>query len=262
MLNERTQAKIGIINTDTKKIAAALLECIAPENLPQQYGGTCPLDLGESEEEADLRAYVASLGGSCSNGTAPASGLAQDDDEEEEVVVDIRAAPRSTETAAKAAAAARAGATARESRSKAAAHGDGREESGPGPARRVVGSVRGALGWAGGKLAWRRSPVAHLGDDNGFEYDAEQHRWVLRGEAGGGGGGGKAGAGGDGGAMGTVSASGDERGDKGDHGRQFRPVRVERNRSVSSEEMTVLAIQVRWGFVLCCVLLDDFCLPR
>lgn len=267
MLNERTQAKIGIINTDTKKIAAALLECIAPENLPRQYGGTCPLDLGESEEEADLRAYVASLAGSSSDGTAPASRPAEDDDDEEEVEVDLRPALRSSmQTAAKAGpaggAAARAGATARELRSRAAAHGDAREGdvgasesgAGPGAARRVIGSVRGALGWAGGKLAWRRSPVAHLGDENGFEYDAEQHRWILRGEAGGGvggGGGEKAGAGGDAGGSEAVSAS-VEGGHKGDYRRQFRPVRVERNRSVSSEEMTVLAIQVGFRVVCCC----------
>eukprot|EP00903_Cladosiphon_okamuranus_P008970 g8582.t1 len=280
MLNERTQAKIGIINTDTKKIAAALLEYIAPENLPRQYGGTCPLDLGESEEEADLRAYVESLAGSSSNGTAPASRPVEmdEDDLDEEVEVDLRAATArsSLQTAAKtaaraaaaagegsrprgspaggAAARAGAGAKARESQSQAAGQGDGREENGgasesgagPGAARRVIGSVRGALGWAGGKLAWRRSAVAHLGDENGFVYDTEQHRWVLRGEAGGGVGGGraggKAGAGGGAGGFEAVRAS-DEGADNVDRRRQSRPVRVERNRSVSSEEMTVLAIQ-------------------
>eukprot|EP00752_Nemacystus_decipiens_P007295 g6527.t1 len=246
MLNERTQAKISIINTDTKKISAALLECIAPENLPRQYGGACSLDLGESEEETDLRSYVASLNGSTSGGKAPASGAAQDDgDGEEEIEVNLRAARRPTET----------GATARESpSSQAAARGDARQENGeasegragPGAARRVIGSVRGAFGWAGGKLAWRRSPVAHLGDENGFEYDAEQHRWVLRRDAGGGGdvrGRGRAGTGGGAARLEAINARGDDGGDKGDDGRQFRPVRVERNRSVSSEEMTVLAIQ-------------------
>lgn len=61
MLNERMKAKIGIISGDQSKIAAALLEVISPENLPVRYGGTCPLDLGESEEEQALRAYVESI---------------------------------------------------------------------------------------------------------------------------------------------------------------------------------------------------------
>lgn len=41
---------------------AALLTCIPPEVLPEKYGGSCPgLPLENSEMEADLHAYVASM---------------------------------------------------------------------------------------------------------------------------------------------------------------------------------------------------------
>lgn len=247
MLNERTQAKIGIINTDAKKIASALLECIAPENLPRQYGGSCPLDLGESEEEADLRAYVASIaggGGSAAPaGTAPGRSAMGEEDGDDEVEVDLRAAAGPAKAAAARAGAAAAARDGIPEPPGALPGGGGSGEvktngAGPGAARRVFGSVRGALGWAGGKLAWRRSPVAHLGDENGYEYDAEQQRWVLRGETAGGGSGGRARAGG-----GAGLAPG-EGGDSGGRGGDFRPMRLDRDRSVSSEEMTVLAIQV------------------
>lgn len=255
MLNERTQAKIGIINTDSKKIAAALLECIAPENLPPQYGGTCPLDLGESEEEADLRAYVARINGGPSS-VRTGFGVAGED--EGEIEVDLRAKGSSVGGAA-----ARVGGAAitRDTGLKSLrGHGGKprREDNGDvveidsattraGAARRAFGSVRGALGWAGGKLAWRRSPVAHLGDENGFEYDAEQHRWVLRDSAAGGGGGAGRGHGGASGGAGrneVVSPNGGDGKDAGERGRQLTDSRLERDRSVSSEEMTVLAIQV------------------
>lgn len=268
MLNERTQAKIGIINADAKKIAAVLLECIAPENLPRQYGGTCPLDLGESEEETDLRAYVASIaaaataagpGSHAGAPPPPPSGLEalrSNEEEEEEVEVDFRARSEST---------ARAGGVGPRNNGLPAAAADavtkgrgpaesgvlggggaGLEEPGdgglvaagrpPGAARRVLGSVRGALGWAGGKLAWRRSTVAHLGQENGFQYDSEQHRWVLRDEM----------AGGSGGKAGAVEGRGaSERG--GERVGQTTSTRRERGASVSSEDMTVLAIQVGVG---------------
>lgn len=260
MLNERTQAKIGIINTDAKKIAAALLECIAPENLPRQYGGTCPLDLGESEEETDLRAYVASINAgdpSSHAGAPPPPGLEalRSNEEEEEVEVVFRAR---SESAARAGGMgprnnglpAPAASSVTKSRGQAESGvlggAGGLEETGdgglvaggrpPGAARRVLGSVRGALGWAGGKLAWRRSTVAHLGQENGFQYDSEQHRWVLRDEM----------AGGRGGKAGAVDGGGaSERG--GERGGQSTTTRRERGTSVSSEDMTVLAIQVGVG---------------
>lgn len=55
------KAKISIVDCDKTRVTAALLELIAPENLPKRYGGTCPLDMGESEEEVGLREYVASI---------------------------------------------------------------------------------------------------------------------------------------------------------------------------------------------------------
>ncbi|CAN0225643.1 unnamed protein product [Ectocarpus sp. 12 AP-2014] len=265
MLNERTQAKIGIINTDSKKIAAALLECIAPENLPRQYGGTCPLDLGESEEETDLRAYVASIDTAAAAGPGshagappptPPSGLEalrSNEEEEEEVEVDFRARSEPTTRAggvgprnnglppAAAAGAVTKGRGLAESDVLGGA-GAGLKEPGDGglvaagrpsgAARRVLGSVRGALGWAGGKLAWRRSTVAHLGQENGFQYDSEQHRWVLQDEM----------AGGSGGKAGAVEGGGaSERG--GERVGQTTSTRRERGASISSEDMTVLAIQ-------------------
>ncbi|CAM9389954.1 unnamed protein product [Scytosiphon promiscuus] len=254
MLNERTQAKIGIINTDVKKIAAALLEAIAPENLPRQYGGTCPLDLGESEEEADLRSYVANLNGSPSPPSAGADAgrtgalpCGRAEDEDEEVEVDLRAASNPTaEEAADVGRAAAARNMFSEPAVAATAGGNHEDVSSerPGAARRVFGSVRGALGWAGGKLSWRRSNVAHLGDENGFEYDAEHHRWVLRGGAAGGGssGGGKAGAGGGGGGERNGAGGANGGGEGGNEGASATQ-RRQRGRSVSSEEMTVLAIQ-------------------
>lgn len=61
ILNDRMKAKISIVDCDKKRVTAALLELIAPENLPKRYGGTCPLDMGESEEEVGMREYVASV---------------------------------------------------------------------------------------------------------------------------------------------------------------------------------------------------------
>ncbi|CAM9171543.1 unnamed protein product [Ectocarpus sp. 6 AP-2014] len=264
MLNERTQAKIGIINTDAKKIAAALLECIAPENLPRQYGGTCPLDLGESEEELDLRTYVASIATAAAAGPGshagppppPPSGLEalrSNEEEEEEVEVDFRARSEPTARAGgvgprnNGLPAAAAAGTVTKGRGLAESGvlggaGAGLEETGggglvaagrpPGAARRVLGSVRGALGWAGGKLAWRRSTVAHLGQENGFQYDSEQHRWVLRDDM----------AGGSGGKAGAVEGGGASEGG-GERAGQTTSTRRERGASVSSEDMTVLAIQ-------------------
>lgn len=84
MLNERMKAKIGIFNNDKAKIAAALLEAIPAENLPTRYGGTCPLDLGESEEEQNLRAYVASITPSLAETTRRSGDCAGGKDEAEE----------------------------------------------------------------------------------------------------------------------------------------------------------------------------------
>lgn len=270
MLNERTQAKIGIINTDKKKIAEALLECIAPEDLPRQYGGTCPLDLGESEEEVNLRAYVASITPSLA---PPPSHHQHDDDgaQDLEVEVDLHAAPAVAEGFHAGGVAVRSGDRGRGGVSSASPpHGDGdalgeKEEGGPdegrssrpGAARRALGTVTGALTWAGGKFSWRRSPVAHLGDENGFEYDPDLQRWVLRDDgkekgaargrrtSGGGGGGG----GGDRSGSGRASGGGDgwkERGGARGHPSSSarRPVRSGSMGSSTSEEMTVLAIQV------------------
>lgn len=245
MLNERTQAKIGIINTDKKKIAEALLECIAAEDLPPQYGGTCPLELGQSEEEVQLRAYVCSI--------TPSLAPRDDDDEDAEVEVYLHTTPVNANVPGSKGRAAGTVGAERSDVPDVQVHGQPVNEcshgsddgNGPGTARRVVGTVTGALGWAGRKLAWRRSPVAHLGDENGFEYDADQQRWVLRKDVTDGraeqtgGGDRKDISGGRGGGKG-----GDER--RGGRG-QLSLSRPERKRSVgssTSEEMTVLAIQV------------------
>ena len=76
------QEKITIVGSDSKKIAAALLDCIPPENVPPQYGGSCPVALEQSEEEANLRAHVASVNASLE----PYHGK----EEDEEVGVDFR----------------------------------------------------------------------------------------------------------------------------------------------------------------------------
>lgn len=262
MLNERTQAKIGIINADKTKIAAALLECIPSENLPKQYGGTCPLDLGESEEEQDLRAYVASITPSLSTGDAIR--------EEEQVEVDIGNnlfVPSSGFLA-------KGEGEANGSRRKPGLYGTGNDstvvqpelgngedgrmvqgESGstfsgggggdgnmPPPrrsaAQRVLGRVGGALGWAGGKLAWRHSPapaVAHLGEENAFVYDADLQQWVLKGEAGKN----RGGARGQMEGSGADSSTGQMKTSRAAYGRE------DSMGSNTSEEMTVLAIQVR-----------------
>lgn len=275
MLNERTQAKIGIINTDKKKIAEALLECIAPEDLPRQYGGTCPLDLGESEEEANLRAYVSSITPSLA--PHPAQNDDGDDDDgpqDLEVEVDLHAA-----TTVAAGSRADGGPVGAEDRARGGVsspsppHGDapGEEEgrpeqrrSGPGAARRALGTVTGALTWAGGKFSWqRRPPIAHLGDENSFEYDADLQQWVLRdGKEKGAAGGRRASGGGDRDGSARASGGRDRRkergGSRGHPSSSRRPVRSGSMGSSTSEEMTVLAIQVcMCGFCVRC--LGVFC---
>ena len=263
MLNERTQAKIGIINTDKKKIAEALLECIAPEDLPRQYGGTCPLDLGESEEEANLRAYVSSITPSLAPPPPAHNNDGADNDdcpEDLEVEVDLHAAP--TVAAGSRADGGQVGAEDRAGggiSSPSPPHGDAPEEegrrpeerSGPGAARRVLGTVTGALTWAGGKFSWqRRPPIAHLGDENSFEYDPDLQQWVLRDGKENGAAGGRRASGGDGDRGGSARASGGgdgrrERGGlRGHPSSSRRPVRSGSMGSSTSEEMTVLAIQV------------------
>ena len=82
------------------------------------------------------------------------------------------------------------------------------------------------MGWAGSKLAWRRVPVAHLGDENRFEYGDVQQCWVLRDEA---------------------SARGRSGGDRKAKAKAgMSGIAGEKGR-ISSEEMTVLAIQVGTG---------------
>lgn len=274
MLNERTQAKIGIINTDKKKIAEALLECIAPENLPRQYGGTCPLDLGESEQEVDLRAYVSSITPSLA--PLPTHHDDNDDDDDAldlEVEVDLHAAPAvaagsRADGGPVGAAEDRAG-DGISSASPPHGGGDARGEedrksgeriSRPGAARRALGTVTGALTWAGGKFSWQRSPIAHLGDENGFEYDPDLQRWVLRdGKEKGAAGGRRTSGGGGGDRSGSARASGggdgrkERGGSRGHPSSSRRPVRSGSMGSSTSEEMTVLAIQVCW-----CVLFRRF----
>lgn len=263
MLNERTQAKIGIINADKAKISAALLECIPSENLPKQYGGTCPLDLGESEEEKDLRAYVASITPSLSGGDVIEEGDQVEVDLLKDFVVP-GIGPRAKE-----------GGEAVDSWQKSGVHltandsavvqpslgniddgrmvqgGNGSTFSGSGdgvgvsmPAqqrsatRRVLKKVGGALGWAGDKLAWRRSTgpsVAHLGEENAFVYDVDLQQWILKERN-------RTSANG---ARGRMEGSGADNSTG-----QVKPSRAPRGRGESmgsntSEEMTVLAIQVR-----------------
>lgn len=249
MLNERTQAKIGIINTDKKKIAAALLEVIAPENLPPQYGGTCTRDLGESEEEADLRAFVASITPSSDH---ELRGHDRADEGHAQVEVDLgrpvgsvgsapdQAVPIARNNGMPESSTTFGGVKASSPQIGEVLSKNSTGQASPGAARRVVGRVGGALGWAGRKLAARRRPnVAHLGDENGFEYDAVQQRWVLRRDAvntkGSGGGG----------ASGTASRDGVRGvGQERTHLASLRPDREGSVGSSTSEEMTVLAIQV------------------
>lgn len=239
MLNERTQAKIGIINTDRAKIAEALLECIAPENLPRQYGGTCTLELGESEEERKMRAYVASI--------TPSLAPTTDTDGGEEVEVDLRHdmapnIPRSKDGDPKrevTAGTVKGSAASARSLDRDLHTPDGvasTDKKRTGAARRVLGNVAGALGWAGGKLVWRRSTVAHLGDENAFVYDANQQKWVLgRGRARGGRGSGNSGV-----NSGQGNGGAEERGGR----TEASGLRTHRSESITSEDMTVLAIQV------------------
>lgn len=252
MLNERTQQKISIISTDKMKITEALLECIPSENLPPQYGGTCPLDLGESEEEKGLRSYVASITPSL----GPRNGATNIDGNDGEVEINfhnssgsgiVAPGPKSSNGAVVA-----AGVPINRYATETPAHGDKIFPEGEdsevgnrrGAARRVLGKVRGALGWAGGKLSWRRSPIAHLGDENGFVYDADQHRWVLRQEVGSEEVGREAGDD-DRKTEARKSSSilgGGDRGGEQEH--SSSPERRGRQGSSTSEEMTVLAIQV------------------
>lgn len=243
MLNERTQAKISIVGADKAKVKAALLEAIAPEDLPQQYGGTCDSDLGESEEERGLREYVARV--------TPSLRL---DDNDEEVKVnlhtgDVELSPRESVPKLGTTTTAKTAPEMVEEFSKESLEKDrivskmGEQESSV--TRNVFSQVAGAVGWASGKLSWRRPNVAHLGDENAFVYDEKQQRWVL----------------------GDVTSMGSEHrksigaesllADGGaDENRRrderFRSQRPRKNSigSNSSEEMTVLAIQV------CTALLD------
>lgn len=304
MLNERTQAKIAIINNDKARIAAALLDCIAPENLPARYGGTCPLELGDSEEERELRAYVASITPSLSaggdNGGGDGNSVGQT--EEDEVEVDLRNEfdfppsnrnlPRGVEAVSVAdsrhrqqpkvqgigsTVAARSyvesghsgrGVVHGESQGDLIGSEDGDSSVPPSSpqrsaARRVVGKVGGLLGWAGGKLAWRRAPappVAHLGEENAFVYDKDLQQWILRRDAGMT----NEARGGDGDAKGS-GMSGSRGVNTGRSAGQVSAPRPGRSRedsmkSNTSEDMTVLAIQVRpdglrWSprffFILC-----------
>lgn len=238
MLDERTQSKICIVNTDKTKIAAALLDTIASEDLPRQYGGTCDVGLGESEEERGLRSHVARI-------TPSLSHLADDAG---------NADPRLGEGQGKgllsgdevAGRGSAGGVTAnggsRESqggdaRGDVAASSPGAKKSGA--ARRVVGRVAGAVRWVGGKISRRRSRVAHLGDDNAFVYDETQQRWVL----------GRGARGGSSDSLPGVNDTGKRNGRRG--GRMSS--RTRHNGSLasnSSEDMTVLAIQVGGCVVL------------
>lgn len=229
MLHERTQKKITIISSDRKKIAAALLESISPENLPPQYGGTCSVKLGESQEEANLRAYVASI--------TPSSEPRQIKKEDREVEVDLHA--KGVEALADSD-------VPGEGDPDGVTVGDGYEDGSNAASNRVLNRMRGAFRWAGAKLSWRRVPVAHLGEENGYKYDADQQRWILRGEVGRvGGGGARGGARGGGGSR---KAKAKARTGAGVNKERASVLNVERSGSStgssSSEEMTVLAIQV------------------
>lgn len=230
MLHERTQKKITIISSDRKKIAAALLESISPENLPPQYGGTCTVKLGESQEEENLRAYVASI--------TPSSEPRQMQEEDREVEIDLHA--RGVEARAE-------GDVPGEGDSDGGTDEDGDEDGSNAASNGVFSKMGGAFRWAGAKLSWRRVPVAHLGEENGYEYDADHQRWILRedvdGVGGGGGGGSRGGNGG-----GNRKAKAKARTSAGVKKERVPVLNVERSGSStgssSSEEMTVLAIQV------------------
>lgn len=226
MLNERTQAKIAIISADEAKIAAALLEVIDAENLPRQYGGSCEVELGESEEERGLREYVE---------TIASSGVPEEDGGEAEV--DLR--PQGS-----------IGGTVLE-RSPAGDDGlDGKiddragvgSEGTDGIARRALSRVSGTVEWARGRFWWRRSQIAHLGDENAFVYDDAQQRWVLGGENDNSCRGRRSGTGG---TSSPPSGGEAKRTSRKDRGASFGRNRGDSIVSDTSEEMTILAIQVR-----------------
>lgn len=227
MLHERTQKKITIVSSDRKKIAAALLESISPENLPSQYGGTCAVKLGESQEEENLRAYVASI--------TPSSEPRQMKEEDQEVEIDLHA--KGVETRVE-------GDVPGEGDPDGGTDEDDDEDRSNATSNRMFNKMGGAFRWAGAKLSWRRVPVAHLGEENGYEYDADQQRWILREEVDGvGGGGARSGNGG-----GNRKAKAKARTIAGVEKERASVLNVERSGSStgssSSEEMTVLAIQV------------------
>ncbi|CAM9272803.1 unnamed protein product [Choristocarpus tenellus] len=331
LLNERTQDKVTILGGDREKIAATLLERIAPENLPREYGGSCDLSLGESEEEECLHAYVAKLSrespalgieelrgkgpgdvasdGVRGDGILPGGSSRRMEsswEDGEEVEVDLHvgrmgdmeggqswsvelseekgSSGRSkskrlgmgggsddqsgwarsfwwgstnnsgTQPSSPLGGEARGRGEGRCGGLNQGGAGGGEEGEGRGSAGMrgsrvggLGGGIGGAVRWAGGALGsfHSRPPrVAHLGQENKFEYDMGLQRWVLRGD--------------------EVtrlraleekdlptSCSENQR-DEGlveggdqELGAQENWQRLERQDSVNSEDLTVLAIQVR-----------------
>lgn len=226
MLNERTQAKIAIVSADEAKIAAALLEVIDAKNLPRQYGGSCEVELGESEEERGLREYVERI---------VSSRAPEEDGGEAEV--DLR--PQGG-----------IGGAGLERSPGGGSGFDGKiddragvgSDDTDGIARRALSRVAGAVEWARGRFQWRRSQIAHLGDENAFVYDDAQQRWVLGGENGNSCRGRRSGTGG---TPSTASRGEAKRTSRKDRGASFGRNRGDSIGSDTSEEMTILAIQVR-----------------
>ncbi|CAM9899904.1 unnamed protein product, partial [Discosporangium mesarthrocarpum] len=264
LVNERTQAKVNILSANRERLTAALLEVIAPEDLPREYGGSCPLGLGESEEEDALRAFVACIpsgpqssglasgglatgrgaphnsGGSWgSQGTPAASATTasrvkvegqgdSDSDGDEVVEVDLyTSAVGHKSESVLGGRRGGGGCHCGQGRNTEAGHG--------GRGRRVLGRIGGALGWAGGALRAIRghtAPVAYLGEENGFEYDLQQQRWVLRSAV-----------------DGARHLSAEEKGNvegkgSGEAGGGLRSQEEHGQDSVNSEDLMVLAIQV------------------
>eukprot|EP00543_Licmophora_paradoxa_P013420 CAMPEP_0202460356 /NCGR_PEP_ID=MMETSP1360-20130828/43384_1 /ASSEMBLY_ACC=CAM_ASM_000848 /TAXON_ID=515479 /ORGANISM="Licmophora paradoxa, Strain CCMP2313" /LENGTH=169 /DNA_ID=CAMNT_0049081965 /DNA_START=350 /DNA_END=859 /DNA_ORIENTATION=+ len=73
MIDPITLQKIKILR-DPQEIKEALLERIPLENIPREYGGTCPMGLGESPEETllwELMNHNNAKANAAGGGTAP-----------------------------------------------------------------------------------------------------------------------------------------------------------------------------------------------
>ncbi|CAM9560598.1 unnamed protein product, partial [Phaeothamnion confervicola] len=201
MLNENTQAKITILGK--RGFEKELQKYIAVENIPKEYGGTCPLALGESEEEQAMRDYVerinaaAAAAGCISTattaGTDPAgSGWRAPGAEVEEVEVQLFAGGGGGGGGGGGDGGGGAGGGSNSGGIARGNEADKYDENGDpiitdgqvsgSTARRVLGRVGNVFGWAGSAIgAFRQQvPRAHLGHENRYYYDTEKEEWVMR----------------------------------------------------------------------------------